>query len=34
MRSEAELILLLCGGDKRAQPSDIARAIVIAQNWK
>jgi putative addiction module killer protein len=34
MRREAQLIVLLCGGDKRTQPSDIARAIVIAENWR
>jgi putative addiction module killer protein len=28
------LILLLCGGDKRTQTTDIRRAIEIARMWK
>ena len=28
------VILLLCGGDKRAQKQDIARAKAIATEWK
>lgn len=28
------VIVLLCGGDKRTQASDIKRAIEIAQNWR
>ena len=28
------LILLLCGGDKRTQDSDIKQAISISKNWK
>jgi putative addiction module killer protein len=28
------VILLLCGGDKRTQASDIKRAISIAKEWK
>lgn len=27
-------IILLCGGDKRTQQSDIARAISIAKQWR
>ena len=29
-----KLIVLLCGGDKRTQDADIARAIDIAIEWK
>ncbi len=28
------LILLLCGGDKRTQQKDIAKAMEIADEWK
>lgn len=28
------VLLLLCGGDKRTQASDIKRAIAMAKNWK
>jgi putative addiction module killer protein len=28
------LILLLCGGDKRTQDSDIKQAIAISKDWK
>lgn len=28
------LVVLLCGGDKRTQNSDIRRAIEIAKNWR
>jgi putative addiction module killer protein len=28
------LVLLLCGGDKRSQDTDIKRAIKIAKDWK
>lgn len=28
------IVLLLCGGDKRSQDSDIKRAIDLAKNWK
>src|SRR5882757_3337159 len=28
------VILILCGGDKRTQDADIARAIDIAASWK
>jgi len=27
-------IVLLCGGEKRAQKADIKRAIELAQGWK
>jgi putative addiction module killer protein len=29
-----ECVLLLCGGDKRKQPSDIARAIAYLKDYK
>jgi putative addiction module killer protein len=29
-----KLVVLLCGGDKRTQDADIARAIDIAREWK
>ena len=29
-----EIVLLLCGGDKRTQDSDIARACEYWQNWQ
>jgi putative addiction module killer protein len=28
------LILLLCGGDKRTQDSDLKQAIAISKDWK
>ena len=28
------LLVLLCGGDKRTQTADIARAIEISKSWK
>ena len=28
------LVLLLCGGDKRTQATDIKRAAVIAKDWR
>lgn len=28
------VIVLLCGGDKRTQPTDIKRAIAIAKDWQ
>ena len=34
MQRGAVLILLLCGGDKRTQQEDIARAKRIAEEWK
>jgi putative addiction module killer protein len=34
MRRGAALIVLLCGGDKRTQASDIERAIDIAADWE
>jgi putative addiction module killer protein len=30
----AMLVVLLCGGDKRTQKSDIERALAIAAQWK
>ena len=30
----AMLVVLLCGGDKRTQKSDIKRALAIAAQWK
>lgn len=33
-QSGRRVILLLCGGDKRAQRADIKRAIRYWQNWK
>jgi putative addiction module killer protein len=30
----AVLVILLCGGDKRTQKSDIKRALAIAAQWK
>jgi putative addiction module killer protein len=29
---ESELIILLCGGDKKSQQADIAKAIKLAEN--
>lgn len=34
MQRGLRVVVLLCGGDKRTQDSDIARAIQIAANWK
>ncbi|MDR0780765.1 MAG: type II toxin-antitoxin system RelE/ParE family toxin [Pseudomonadales bacterium] len=34
MQRGARLIVLLCGGDKSTQEADIARAHVIATDWK
>ncbi|MBX3455328.1 type II toxin-antitoxin system RelE/ParE family toxin [Ferrovibrio sp.] len=34
IRQGAELIVLLCGGDKRRQQQDIARAIDLARGLK
>jgi putative addiction module killer protein len=28
------VVLLLCGGDKRSQSSDIRRAIALASDWE
>lgn len=28
------LVVLLCGGDKRTQPSDIKRALSLAAQWQ
>jgi putative addiction module killer protein len=33
-RIDGVIMLLLCGGDKRTQSTDIKRAISIASNWK
>jgi putative addiction module killer protein len=30
----ADVVVLLCGGDKSSQPADIARAKLIAQQWR
>ena len=32
-RRGEEIALLLCGGDKKSQPADIARAKEIANQW-
>jgi putative addiction module killer protein len=32
-RKGKTIILLLCGGDKRTQQTDIERAIEIAKHW-
>jgi len=32
-QSRGTVVLLLCGGDKRTQTSDIRRAIGMAQQW-
>ena len=32
--AEAEIVLLLCGGDKRVQEADIKRACSYWQNWQ
>lgn len=34
MQQSSILILLLCGGDKRTQQKDIAKARKIADEWK
>ncbi|MEY2634024.1 MAG: hypothetical protein RIR00_2678 [Pseudomonadota bacterium] len=34
MRREAILIVLLAGGDKRTQQTDIDRAVALAKDWK
>ena len=33
-RHGEEIALLLCGGDKKSQPADIARAKEIASQWR
>lgn len=32
--AEAQIVLLLCGGDKRKQNADIERAVTCWQDWK
>lgn len=34
MARRAQLVILLCGGDKSRQPHDIRRAKQIARQWK
>jgi putative addiction module killer protein len=34
IRRGSEVIILLCGGDKRTQDADINRAIELAKLWK
>ena len=34
IRSELQVIVLLVGGDKRSQNTDIDRAIKIAKDWR
>jgi putative addiction module killer protein len=34
MQRGAAVIVILCGGDKRTQAVDIARAIKLAADWK
>ena len=34
MQHERVLIILLCGGDKRTQREDIAKAKTLAEDWK
>jgi putative addiction module killer protein len=34
MQRGSAVIVLLCGGDKRTQAADIARAIKLAADWK
>ena len=29
----AQIVILLCGGDKRTQPKDIKRAQKLAETW-
>ena len=33
-RRGSAVVVLLCGGDKRRQDADIARAIELARRWK
>jgi putative addiction module killer protein len=32
--AESQIVLLLCGGDKRKQDADIERAVKFWQDWK
>lgn len=34
MHRGGAVVILLCGGDKRRQQTDIMRALVMAENWK
>ncbi len=34
MQRERQIVVLLCGGDKRTQSRDIERAKIIAKQWK
>ena len=34
MRDGERIVVLLCGGDKSGQARDIARALVLANEWK
>jgi len=34
MQRGSAVIVILCGGDKRTQAADIARAIKLAADWK
>ena len=34
MQRGLQVVMLLCGGDKRTQDADIERAIQIAKSWK
>ncbi len=34
LQGGSEIVVLLCGGDKRTQAADINRAITIAADWK
>jgi putative addiction module killer protein len=34
MQRGLQVVVLLCGGDKRTQDADIERAIQIAKSWK
>ena len=34
MQQGAVVVVLLCGGDKRTQQEDIAKAKMLAEEWK